>query len=101
MKENEPVNPRTLCTERNAISFHGSTIAAEISGYADIGMKDEALRTVHRFLGGRRILPDEFGEALRTIGIYLSSKTWVRWTPTLEVDYHSLHHPFPRAVRPR
>jgi hypothetical protein len=99
MKENEPVNPRTLCTERNAISFHDSAIAAEISGYADIGMKDEALRTVRRVLARRRILPEEFGEALRTIGIYLSSKTWKQWRRILEAAYNRQSRQFKRKVR--
>jgi hypothetical protein len=99
MKQNEPVNPRTLCTERNAISFHGSTIAAEISGYADIGMKDEALRAVRTVLAKRRILPEEFGEAVRTIGIYLSSKTWKRWRPILEAAYNRQCRQFKGKVR--
>lgn len=99
MKENEPVNPRILRTGRNAISFHGSTLAAEISGYADMGMKDEALRAVRRVLDRRRILPEEFGEALRTIGIYLSSKTWKQWRPMLEAAYNRQSREFKRKVR--
>jgi hypothetical protein len=99
MKPNEPVNPRLLRTEWNAISFHGSTIAAEISGYADIGMKDEALRAVRTLLARRRILPEEFGEALRTIGIYLSSKTWKQWRPILEAAYNGQSRKFKRQAR--
>jgi len=99
MKQNEPVNPRILRTERNAISFHGSAIAAEISGYADIGMKDEALRAVRTVLAKRRILTEEFGEALRTIGIYLSSKTWKQWRPILEAAYNRQSREFKRKVR--
>ena len=99
MKQNEPVNPRILRAERNAISFHGSTIAAEISGYADTGMKDEALRAVRRVLARRRILPEEFGEALRTMGIYLSSKTWKQWRPILEAAYNRQSRQFKRKVR--
>jgi hypothetical protein len=99
MKQNEPVNPRTVRTERNAISFHGSTIAAEIAGYADIGMKDEALRAVRTVLAKRRILPEEFGEAVRTIGIYLSSKTWKRWRPILEAAYNRQCRQFKGKVR--
>jgi hypothetical protein len=99
MKENEPVNPRILRDERNALSSRGSSIAAEISGYADIGMKDEALRAVRRVLARRRILPEEFGEALRTIGIYLSSKNWERWRPILETAYNRQSRQFKRKVR--
>jgi len=33
MKQSEPVNPRSLRTGRSAALFHGSAIAAEISGY--------------------------------------------------------------------
>jgi len=99
MKQNEPANPRILRTERNAISFHGSTIAAEIAGYANIGMKDEALRAVRTVLARRRILPDEFGEALRTIGIYLNSKTWKQWRPILEAAYNRQSRQFKRKVR--
>jgi len=99
MKQNEPVNPRTLCTERNAISFHGSTIAAEIAGYADIGMKDEALRAVRTVLAKRRILPEEFGEAVRTMGIYLSCKTWKQWKPILEAAYNRQPRNFKRQAR--
>src|SRR6266487_312530 len=72
MNQSEPVNPRSLRTGRSAAVFHGSAIAAEISGCVDIGMKKEALRLTRKVLEKQRILPDEFSEALRTIGIYAS-----------------------------
>jgi hypothetical protein len=100
MKQSEPANPRNLRTEGNAISFHGSAIAAEISGYADIGMKAEALRLVRRTLERRRILPEEFGEAVRTIGIFSSSKNLKKWKPRLEAAYNRQSRRFKREVRP-
>ena len=66
MKQSEPVNPRSLRTGRSAALFRESAIAAEISGYVDIGMKKEALRLTRKVLEKRRILPDEFSEAVRT-----------------------------------
>jgi hypothetical protein len=100
MKQSEPANPRSLRTERNAISFHGSTIAAEISGYADIGMKQEALRLTRKLLEKRRILPDEFSEALRTIGVYASFKTFKKWKPKFEAAYERQSRKFKRKARP-
>src|SRR5437899_3858787 len=44
MEQSEPVNPRVMSSERTAGCVYDSTVAAEISGYIDIGMKDEALR---------------------------------------------------------
>ena len=83
MKQSEPANPRSLLSQRNADGAQGSAIAAEISGYADIGMKREALRLARQILEKRRILPDEFSEAMQTIGMYLSSKTWKAWKHVL------------------
>lgn len=79
--------------------FHGSSIAAEISGYADIGMKNDALRLVRKLLAKRRILPEEFGEAVRTMGIHLSCKTWKQWKPSLEVAYNRQCRKFKRQAR--
>lgn len=99
MKQSEPVDPRSLCGERNAMCFHGSPIAAEIEGYTDIGMKDEALRAVRRVLAKRRILPEELGESVRTMGIYLSCKTWNAWKPKIEGAYNRQSRIFKRKVR--
>src|SRR5437867_9540890 len=99
MKQSEPVNPRSLRTGRSAALFHGSAIAAEISGYVDIGMKREALRLTRKLLEKRRILPDEFSEAVRTMGVYLSSKTWEQWKPRVEAAYERQSRKFKRKVR--
>ncbi len=85
MQQSEPANPRSLRAERNTIRIHGSAIAAEISGYADIGMKREALRLTGRVLAKRRILPEEFGEAVRTIGMLSDFK---KWKTQLEAAYN-------------
>src|SRR6266496_3840472 len=99
MNQSEPVNPRSLRTGRSAAVFHGSAIAAEISGYVDIGMKREALRLTRKVLEKRRILPDEFSEAMRTMGIYLSSETWEQWKPKVEAAYERQSRKFKRKVR--
>src|SRR5882724_7934293 len=100
MKQSEPVNPRSLRTRRSAALFHGSAIAAEISGYADIGMKKEALRLTRKVLEKRRILPDEFSEALRTIGVYASFKSFKKWKPKFEAAYERQSRKFKRKTRP-
>lgn len=99
MKQSEPANPRDLRTGRSAALFHGSAIAAEISGYVDIGMKREALRLTRKVLEKRRIFPDEFSEAVRTMGVYLSSKTWEQWKPKVEAAYERQSRKFKRKVR--
>jgi hypothetical protein len=63
-------------------------------------MKDEALRAVRRVLTKRRILSEEFSEAMRTIGTYLSSKTWKAWKPKIEAAYNRQSRSFKRKVRP-
>src|SRR5437870_6953409 len=99
MNQSEPVNPRSLRNERSAALFHGSAIAAEISGCVDIGMKDEALRLTRKVLEKRRILPDEFSEAVRTMGVYLSSKIWKQWKPKVEAAYERQSRKFKRKAR--
>src|SRR6266536_2315951 len=76
MKHSEPANPREPRSERHTTSIQGSTTAAEIRGYADIGMKKEALRAVHRVLAKRRIRPEEFAEADRAIGVFSNFEKW-------------------------
>src|SRR5438094_1143472 len=99
MNRSEPVNPNSLRTGRSAALFHGSAIAAEISGYADIGMKQEALRLTRKLLQKRRILPDEFSEALRTVGIYASFKSFKKWKPKFEAAYERQSRKFKRKTR--
>lgn len=99
MNQSEPANPRSLLTQRNAADVQRSAIAAEISGYVDIGMKKEALRLTRKVLEKRRILPEEFGEAIRTMGIYLSSKAWKACKPKVDVAYNRQSRNFKRKVR--
>src|SRR5439155_25438129 len=99
MKQSEPANPRDLRNERNTTWTHLSGTAAEISGYADIGMKKEALRLTWKVLEKRRILPDEFTEALRTIGVYASFKSFKKWKPKFEAAYERQSRKFKRKVR--
>ena len=99
MKQSEPANPRNLRNERDTIFIQGSDTAAEISGYADIGMKKEALRLIRRVLAKRRILPEEFGEAVRTIGLYSSSENLKKWKPKLEAAYNRQSRRFKRKTR--
>jgi len=74
-------------------------LAAEISGYADLGMKREALRLTRRLLEKRRILPEEFGEAVRTIGVYSSFSDFKKWKPKLEAAYNRQSRRFKRKAR--
>jgi len=97
MKQSEPANPKNLRNQRNAICIQGSDIAAEISGYADIGMKKEALRLIHRVLRKRRILAEEFGEAVRTIGVF---SDFEKWRSQLESAYNRQSRKFKRKTRP-
>src|SRR6266571_681861 len=99
MKESEPANPKNPRLQQNTICIQGSDIAAEISGYADIGMKKEALRLVRRLLAKHRILPEEFREALRTAGLYSSSINFTKWKPKLEAAYNRQSRKFKRKVR--
>src|SRR5439155_13074830 len=94
MKQSEPVNPRVMWSERTAGYVYESPVAAEISGYIDIGMKDEALRLTRKVLEKRRILPDEFSAAVRTIGTYRSS--FKRWRHKVEAAYNRQSRRFKR-----
>ncbi len=100
MKQSEPANPTNLCNERNTICIQGLDNAAEISGYCDLGMKREALRLTRKLLEKRRILPDEFSEALRTIGVYASFKSFKKWKPKFEAAYERQSRKFKRKTRP-
>ena len=97
MKQSEPVNPRVMWSERTAGCVYESPVAAEISGYIDIGMKDEALRLTRKVLEKRRILPDEFSAAVRTIGTYGSN--FKRWRHKVEAAYNRQSRRFKRKVR--
>jgi hypothetical protein len=97
MNQSEPMNPRSLPTERSAALFHGSAIAAEISGCADLGMKRQALQLIRRVLAQHNILPEEFAEAIVTIGIF---STFEKWKPELEMAYNRQSRKFKRKMRP-
>jgi hypothetical protein len=98
MEQSEPANPRNPGDDRNAALPQWSAIAAETSGCCDLGMKREALRLVSKILAKDRILPEEFSEAVRTIGIHGSS--FKKWKPKLEAAYNRQPREFKREVRP-
>ena len=52
-----------------------------------------------KLLQKRRILPDEFSEALRTIGVYASFKSFKKWKPIVEAAYNRQSRRFKRKVR--
>ncbi|PYJ72283.1 MAG: hypothetical protein DME75_05345 [Verrucomicrobia bacterium] len=97
MKESEPANPKEPQHERHTTSIQGSATAAEIRGYADIGMKKEALRAVRTVLAKRRIRPEEFAEAHRAIGVF---SNFDKWKCKLEDTYNRQSRRFKRAMRP-
>src|SRR5438094_7119039 len=97
LEQSEPANPRSLSAERNALSFYGSAIAAEMSGCCDLGMKREALKLVRRILAQERILPEEFSEAVRTIGVHADKLK--DWKSKLELAYNRQSGAFKRKVR--
>jgi hypothetical protein len=97
MKQSEPANPRNLTTERELIDSHGSTMAAEMSGCSDLGMKREALQFVRRILAQKHILPEEFREAVRTIGVHADKLE--DWKSKLEAAYNRQSRTFKRRVR--
>jgi uncharacterized protein HemY len=97
MKERQPVNPQQSGTRRDRMNVQPLALAAEISGYCDIGMKREALRLTRRVLENRRISSEEFGEAVRTIGIL---SDFEKWKPELEAAYNRQSRKFKRKTRP-
>src|SRR6266567_2057377 len=97
MKQSEPANPKQPRSERNTTSIQGSTTAAEIRGYADIGMKKEALRAAHGVLAKRRIRPEEFAEAHRAIGVF---SDFEKWKSQLEAACNRQSRKFKQEVRP-
>jgi hypothetical protein len=97
MKQNEPANPRDMRAEGNSIAYHGSAIAAEMCGYSAIGMKSEAMQIVRKVLSQRRILPEEFGQALCTIGMHADNLK--KWKPIIEAAYNRQSRQFKGKVR--
>jgi hypothetical protein len=96
MKERQSLNPRDLCNRQNRTCIQGSAIAAEISGYCDLGMKRQALQSVRRVLAKRRIFPEEFSEAIRAIGIFSG---FDKWRADIEPAYRRQSRLFKRKVR--
>jgi hypothetical protein len=45
-------------------------LAEELRGYCGAGMKDEALRITDAILEKRRLIPEEFFEVIRTVGVH-------------------------------
>jgi hypothetical protein len=99
MKQREAMNPGNFRSERSAAFIQQSAIAAEISGYVDIGMKKEALQLTRKVLEKRRIIPDEFSAALRTVGVYASFKSFKNWKPKFEAAYNRQSKKFQREAR--
>jgi hypothetical protein len=83
----------------NLACSQASHSASEISGYADIGMKKEALRAVSKVLAKHQLLPEEFDAAVRTLGMYLGSKAWQQWKPKVEAAYNRQSRQFKRKAR--
>jgi tetratricopeptide (TPR) repeat protein len=99
MEERLPVNRQQSEARRDRMSIQPLALAAEISGYCDLGMKRESLRLIRRLLEKRRILPEEFGEAVRTIGVYSSFSDFKKWKPKLEAAYNRQSRKFKRKAR--
>jgi tetratricopeptide (TPR) repeat protein len=59
-------------------------------------MKREALRLTRRVLENRRISPEEFGEAVRTIGVL---SNFEKWRSELEAAYNRQSRKFKRKTR--
>jgi hypothetical protein len=97
MNQSEPANPRDIRAEGNSIACHGSAIAAEMCGYSAIGMKTEAMGAVRKVLSQRRILPEEFGQALCTIGMHADNMK--KWKPIIEAAYNRQSRKFKGKVR--
>jgi tetratricopeptide (TPR) repeat protein len=84
MKEKQPANPKKSEARRNRMNIQPLALAAEISGYCDIGMKREALRLARKVFAKRRISPEEFFEAIRAIGVH---SDFQRLKPQIEAAY--------------
>jgi hypothetical protein len=95
MKKSEPANPRGH-TNRRVACVQTSAIAAEASGYTDIGMKKDALRIARAILQKKRITPEEFFQAVRTVGVHSSFN---RWKTKIRVAYDRQSRRFKRKAR--
>jgi hypothetical protein len=97
MKQIEPANPSEPRTNRNVLPVHGSAIATEMAGRCDLGMKRQALQLASKLLARNRILPEEFSEAVRTIGVHADKLK--QWAPKLQAAYDRQSRAFKRAAR--
>ena len=78
-------------------AFTNETDASEeLSGYADLGMKREAMERVRRILSKPRMFPSEFAEAIRVIG-FLSDPE--KWRVEIEAAYSRHNRSFQQRVR--
>ena len=72
-------------------------LAKELSGSRDLGMKRDALHLIRIVLRKRCISPDEFREAVRTIGVFSDFR---KWKAQLETAYNRQSRKFKRKARP-
>jgi tetratricopeptide (TPR) repeat protein len=84
MKAKQPVNPKQSEAQRDRMNIQPLALAAEISGYCDIGMKREALRLARKVFEKRCSSPEEFFEAIRAIGVHSDFR---RLKPQIEAAY--------------
>jgi hypothetical protein len=97
MKNKQSVNPRKSDVQRNRTNIQPLVLAAEISGYCDIGMKREALRLARKVFEKRRISPEEFFEAIRAVGVH---SDFQRLKPQIEAAYDRQSRRFKSWARP-
>jgi hypothetical protein len=85
MNRDEPANPEVAQPDRTNRQFESSPLAAELAGYCDLGMRRQALHLMRTILKKRQILPDEFSEVARGIGVIADFKSW---KPSIEAAYN-------------
>ncbi len=91
MKQSEPVNRQRnrLCTP--------PPLVQQMSGYSEIGMTRETKRLARIILANPDISPEEFCEALRTLG---EEGDFRKGKPRIETAYNRQSRAFKRKVRP-
>jgi hypothetical protein len=97
MNRSEPANPNLQEDRKTENKTEASPLAAELAGYCDLGMRRQALRLTRATLKKRQILPEEFSEVTRCVGVYADFKSW---KPSIEAAYNRQTLKFKRQVRP-
>ena len=72
------------------------SLLGELSGYADLGMKQQALEIVRQILSKPRMSPAEFEEAIRVTGFLSKHETW---STAIEAAYNRHNRRFQQSVR--